>query len=164
MFLNCGLSPFDNKEVKPVNRKGNQFWIFFGRTDAAAEAPILWPPNAKSWLWKTPWCWERLRAEEMSNRRWDGWMSSLTQRKSVSKLGDREGQGSLACCSLRVGHGSVSEQQQQLLRTGDIFCMKNLSKDLLLFVFDFIQERTLKWISCVLSHSVVSDSLRSHRL
>ena len=43
-------SPLDNKEMKPVNPKGNQPWIFIGRTDAEAETPILWPPDAKSWL------------------------------------------------------------------------------------------------------------------
>ena len=43
-------SPLDCKEIKPVNPKGNQSWIFIGRTDAEAEAPILWPPDAKSWL------------------------------------------------------------------------------------------------------------------
>ena len=43
-------SPLDCKEFKPVNLKGNQPWIFIGRTDAEAEAPILWPPDAKSWL------------------------------------------------------------------------------------------------------------------
>ena len=44
------LSPLDCKEVKPVNPKGNQSWIFIGRTDAEAETPILWPPDAKNWL------------------------------------------------------------------------------------------------------------------
>ena len=43
-------SPLDYKEIKPVNPKGNQPWIFIGRTDAKAEAPILWPPDAKSQL------------------------------------------------------------------------------------------------------------------
>ena len=43
-------SPLDCKEIKPVNFKGNQLWIFFGRIDAEAEAPILWPPGMKSWL------------------------------------------------------------------------------------------------------------------
>ena len=43
-------SPLDCKEIKPVNLKGNQFWIFIGRTDAEAEAPVLWPPDAKSVL------------------------------------------------------------------------------------------------------------------
>ena len=43
-------SPLDSKEIKPVNPKGNQTWIFTGRTDAEAEALTLWPPNGKSWL------------------------------------------------------------------------------------------------------------------
>ena len=43
-------SPLDCKEIKPINPKGNQPWIFIGRTDAETEAPILWPPNAKSQL------------------------------------------------------------------------------------------------------------------
>ena len=43
-------SPLDCKEIKTVNPKGNQPWIFIGRTDAEAEAPVLWPPDAKSWL------------------------------------------------------------------------------------------------------------------
>ena len=42
--------PLDSKEIQPVNPKGNQFWICIGRTDAEAEPPILWPPDAKSWL------------------------------------------------------------------------------------------------------------------
>ena len=46
-------SPLDCKEIKPVNPKGNQPWIFIGGTDAEAEAPIFWPPDVKSWLiWK----------------------------------------------------------------------------------------------------------------
>ena len=43
-------SPLDSKEIQPVHPKGNQFWIFMGRTDAEAETPILWPPDAKNWL------------------------------------------------------------------------------------------------------------------
>ena len=54
MLLNCGAgeleSPLDCKDSKPVNPKGNQPWIFIGRTDAEAEAPIFWPPNMKNWL------------------------------------------------------------------------------------------------------------------
>ena len=61
--------------------KGNQSWIFIGRTDAEAETPIHWPPDAKSWLiWKRPWCWERLKAGgEGDGRGWDGWMASPTR-------------------------------------------------------------------------------------
>ena len=43
-------SPLDRKEIQPVNPKGNQSWIFIGRTDVEAETPILWPPHVKSWL------------------------------------------------------------------------------------------------------------------
>ena len=43
-------SPLDCKEIQPVHPKGDQFWDFFGKTDAKAEAPVLWPPHAKSWM------------------------------------------------------------------------------------------------------------------
>ena len=74
-------SPLDCTEIKPVNPKGNQPWIFIARTDAEAETPILWPPDAKNWLiGKDPDAEENLRARgEGGNRRWDGWMASLTQ-------------------------------------------------------------------------------------
>ena len=69
--LNC-------KEIQPVHSKGDQPWVFFGRTDAEAETPILWPPDAKNW--KRPWCWEGLRVGgEGDNRGWDGWMASPTR-------------------------------------------------------------------------------------
>ena len=71
-------SPLYCKEIKPVNTKESQSWILIRRTDA--EAPILWPLDVKSWHWKRPWCWERLRAGgEGDNRGWDGWMASPTQ-------------------------------------------------------------------------------------
>ena len=70
-----------DSKIKSVNPKGNQSWIFIGRSDAGAEAPILWLPGTKSQLiWKSPWCWERLRAGgEGDDRGWDGWMAPLTQ-------------------------------------------------------------------------------------
>ena len=66
--------PLDCREIQPVHPKGNQSWIFIGRTDAEAETPILWPPDAKNWLiWKRLWCWERLKAGgERGVRGWDG--------------------------------------------------------------------------------------------
>ena len=58
-------SPLDCKEIQPVHPKGNQSWIFIGRTHAEAETPILWPPDGKSWLiWKDPDAREDLRWEE----------------------------------------------------------------------------------------------------
>ena len=78
-------SPLDCKEIQSVHPKGNQSWIFIGKTDVEAEAPILRPPDAKNWLiWKRPWCWERLKARgEGDDRGWDGWMASPTQQTWV---------------------------------------------------------------------------------
>ena len=58
-------SHLDCKEIKPINSKGNQSWIFIGGTDAEAEASILWPPDTKEPThWRRPWCWERMKAGE----------------------------------------------------------------------------------------------------
>ena len=63
-------SPLDSKEIQPVHPKGNQSWIFIGRTDADAETPVLWPPDAKNWfLGKDPdagkdWRWEKGMTED----------------------------------------------------------------------------------------------------
>ena len=68
-------SPLDYKEIQPVHPKGDQSWVFIGRTDAEAETAILWPPH-----WKRPWCWEGLVAgREGDNRGWNGWIASPTQ-------------------------------------------------------------------------------------
>ena len=73
-------SPLDCKEVQPVHPKGDQSWVFIGRTGAKAETPILWPPHAELTHWKRPWCWEGLGAGgEGDDRGWDGWMASPTR-------------------------------------------------------------------------------------
>ena len=73
-------SPLDCKEIQPVNPQGNQSWIFNGRTDAEAEAPIFGHRCKELTHWKRPWCWERLKARgEGNNRGWDGLMASPTQ-------------------------------------------------------------------------------------
>ena len=69
-------SPLDCKEIKPVSPKGNQPWIFLGKTDAETEAPILWPPDAKSQLiGKDPVAGKHWGQEENGARGWDGWMA-----------------------------------------------------------------------------------------
>ena len=73
-------SPLDCKEIKPINLRENQSWIFIGRTDAEAETPILWPPDVKNWLiGKIPDVWRWKAGREGDNRGWDGWIASPTQ-------------------------------------------------------------------------------------
>ena len=74
-------SPLDCKEIQPVNPKRAQSWVFIGRSDVEAEAPILWPPDVKSWfIWKDPDAGKDLRTGgEGDDRGWDAWMASPTQ-------------------------------------------------------------------------------------
>ena len=85
------------KEIQPVNPKGDRPWIFIGRTDADAEAPILWPPGH----WRRPWCWERLRegGEGETEDERTGWHHQLTGHEFEQTLGCSEGQRSLVSCS-----------------------------------------------------------------
>ena len=94
-------SPLDSK-IKPVNPKGNQPWIFIGRTGAKAEAPILWPPDVKSWLiGKHPDAGKDWGQEEKVGTEYEmvGWYQWLNEHDFEHTLGDGEGQGSLVCCS-----------------------------------------------------------------
>ena len=70
--------PWTAQEIQPVHSERDQPWDFFGRSDAKAETPVLWPPHAKSWLIGKDQCWEGLGAGgEGDDRGWDGWMASL---------------------------------------------------------------------------------------
>ena len=95
-------SPLDSKEIKPVNPKRNQSWILIGRTDAEAETPIPWPPDAKSQLIEKDldagkdWRQEEKGAAEDEIVGWHHW---LNVHKFEQSPGDSEGQGSLACYS-----------------------------------------------------------------
>ena len=94
-------SPLDCK-IKPVNPKGNQSWIFIGRTDTEAEAPILWPHDVKNWLLgKDPDAGNDWRQEKKGTTEDEmvGWQHRLNGHDFEQALGDTEGQGSLACCS-----------------------------------------------------------------
>ena len=95
-------SPLDCKEIQQVHPKGDQSWVFFGRTDAKAETLILWPPQAKSWL---------IGKDSDAGRDWGqeengktenemaGWYHRLDGHEFEWTLGDGDGQGGLACCS-----------------------------------------------------------------
>ena len=113
-------SPLDSNEIKPVNPKGNQPWIFIGRTDAEADIPILWPPDAKSWLFgKDPDVGKDWGQEiKSSDRGWDGWMASLTQwtwvwANSRKIVKDREVWHAIVHGVTRERHNWVTEQQEK---------------------------------------------------
>ena len=94
-------SPLDCKEIQPVHPKGDQSWVFIGRTDAEGETPILWPPHAKSWL---------IAKDSDAGRDWGqekkgitegemaGWHHRLDTHAFGWTLGVGDGQGGLACC------------------------------------------------------------------
>ena len=93
-------SPWDHKEIKPVNPKGNQSWIFTGRTEAEAEVPTLWPSDEINSLEKTDaekdWRQEEKGVTEDEMIGWHHWLNG---HEFEQTLGDSEGQGSLVCCS-----------------------------------------------------------------
>ena len=95
-------SPLDCKEIKPLNPKGNESWIFIGRTDAEAETPKLWLPDVKNWLTgkdsdaKKDWRQEKKGKTEDEMVEWHYWLDGHAFEQV---LGVGDGQGSLACCS-----------------------------------------------------------------
>ena len=94
--------PLESKEIKSVNHKGNQSWIFTGRTDAEAETPILWPPDAKDWLIRkdSDAGKDRRRKEKVTTEEeMVGWHQWLDTHEFEQVPGVDDGQGSLACCS-----------------------------------------------------------------
>ena len=120
MLLNCGVgedfeSPLDCKEIQPVHSKGDRSWVFFGRNDAKAETPILWPPHAKSWLIGKDYDAGRDWGQEEKGTTEDemaGWYHPLDGREFEWTLGVGDGQGGLACCN-SWGH-KVSDTTERL--------------------------------------------------
>ena len=125
-------SSLDSREIKPVNSKGNQSWIFTGRTDAEAEAPILWPPDGKIWfIIKDPDAGKYWRQEEKEMTRWDGCMVSLNQWTWVwanSRSSWRKGKPDVlqSMGSQRFRHDLMSEQlRTQSTKSNSIPIEKN---------------------------------------
>ena len=114
-------SLLDCKEIQSVHPKGNQSWIFTGRTDAEVEIPI----DVATWCeelthLKGPWCWERLKAwGKGDNRGWNGWMASLTQDMSLSKLQELVMDREVWCAAV---HG-VTKSRTQLSDWTELNCI-----------------------------------------
>ena len=108
-------SHLDCKEIQPVHPKGDQSWVFIGRTDAEVETPTLWPPDAKSWLiWKDPDAQKDWGQEEKGTTEDEmvGWHHQLNGHGLWWTLAVGDGQGGLACCgscSRSVGHNWTTE-------------------------------------------------------
>ena len=95
-------SPLNCREIQPVHPKGDQFWVFIGRTDVEAETPILWPPHVKSWLIGKDSDAGRVWGQEekgMTKDEMAGWHHQLDGHESRWTLGVGDGQGGLACCN-----------------------------------------------------------------
>ena len=125
-------SPLNCKEIQPVHAKENQSWVIIERTDVENETPILWPPDAKSWLiWKDPDTRKDWRQEEKGTTEDEmfGWHHLLNGHEFESTLGISDGQGGLACCT-PWGHKELSTIEQlnwtdwtnwdSILKSGDI--------------------------------------------
>ena len=100
------VSPLDCKEIQSVHPKGDQSWVFIGRTDVEAETPILWPPDTKSWLiWKDPDAGKDWEQEEngTTENKMAGWHLRLKGHGFGWTPGVGDEQGALACC-LSWGH------------------------------------------------------------
>ena len=95
-------SPMDCKEIQPVDSKGDQSWVFFGKNDVKVETPILWPPHVKSWLIRKDsdagrdWGQEEKGTTEDEMAGWHHWLDRCEFERTPG-VGD--GQGGLACCS-----------------------------------------------------------------
>ena len=110
---NTPESPLDCKETQPVHPKGNQSWVIMGKTDAEAETPILWPPDAKNWLTgKDPntgkdWRQKETRTTENEMVGWHHWLNGH-EFEQAPGVGDW--QGGLACCSHGVAELDRTER------------------------------------------------------
>ena len=130
-------NPLDSKEIKPVSPKGSQPWILAGKTDAEAEAPMLWPPDAKNWLiGKGPDAGKEWRQQEKGTTEDEmvGWHHRLDGHEFKQAPGDGDGQGSLACCSpwgcKELGtterlnnHELLSNHLSSSIKTSTYFCI-----------------------------------------
>ena len=111
-------SPLDCKEIQPVHPKGDQSWVFFGRNDAKAETPVLWPPHAKSWLIGKysdagrDWGKEENGTTEDEMAGWNHWLDGH-EFEWTPGVGDEEG-GPACCnsCGCRVRHDWATELNQ----------------------------------------------------
>ena len=114
-------SPLDSKEIQAVHPKGDQSWVFIGRTDAEAETPVLWPPHGKSWLiGKDSGAGRDWGQEEkgMTEDEMAGWHHRLDGHEFEWTAGVSDGQGGLVCCNSWGGKESDTTEQLNWMTPG----------------------------------------------
>ena len=119
-------SPLDCKEIQPVHPKGDQSWVFIGRTDVEAETPILWLHDTKSWLiWKYPDAGKDWGQEENGTTEDEmaGWHHQLDRREFEWTPGVGDGQGGLACCN---SWGRKESETTELLNWNELWFRASL--------------------------------------
>ena len=132
-------SPLDCKKIQPVHSEGDQSWDFFGRNDAKAETPVLWPPHVKSWLIGKSsdagrdWGQEKKGTTEDEMAGWHHWLNG---RESEWTPGDGDGQGGLVCC--KSWGRKESDMTEWLNWTESIPAL--LSNLLSYFIFSFVMD------------------------
>ena len=142
ILLNCGVGEdswesLDCKEIQPVHPKGDQSWVFTGRTDAEAETLILWPPHAQSWfIGKDPdggrdWGQEEKGMTEDEKAGWHHWLNG---HEFEWTLGDGDGQGGLVCCD-SWGHKELDTTER--LNWTEL----NWKKEIKLFYLKFFRKQ-----------------------
>ena len=156
MLLNCGvgegLSPLESKGIQPVHPKGNQSWIFIGRTDAEDETPILWPPDAKNWLvGKDIYTGKDWGQEEKGTTHDEmvGWHHWLNGHEFEQTLGVGDGQGSLACFT---PWGCKESDVTEKLNWTELIITQTHSESLVTYIFKIIILPKF-WVCDFLGHS-----------
>ena len=147
-------NPLDCKKIQPVHPKGDQSWIFIGRTDVEAETPILWPPDVKNWLiWKDTDAGKDWRQEEKDTTEFEivGWHRWLNGHEFEQSSGVGDGQGSLVCCSPR-GRKELDTTERPNWTEGR--CCPLLKWGLILCIFVGLP---LSWIEIVLVFHLVFE-------
>ena len=165
MLLNCGVGEdswesLGYKEIQPVHLKGDQSWVFIGRTDVEAETPVFWPPDVKSWLiWKDPDAGKDWGQEEkgMAEDEMVGWHHRFIGHGFGWTLGVGDGQGGLVFCS-SWGHKKLdvteplnwTDIKQKFTRLQFFF---GLAKQVLSFLISNFVESifylgSLNWLLC----------------